>query len=171
MRAFFQGVGKRDYYPQHYLYWGFYQQPYSGGFAHLTDFYRGADDSEARMSQHSQAYIDAGLAHANTDATYPVLQAWLTDVNTPGIGQIPNSGFMLDGSYVRLKNLTLGYTLSPSIASGIGISNLRIYVSGENLAEWSELAGFFDPEAVTDDGYGYRYPFQRRYSVGINVNL
>jgi hypothetical protein len=44
-------------------------------------------------------------------------------------------------------------------------------VSGENIAEWSELRKYFDPEAVTDDGDGYAYPFQRRYSLGINIDF
>ncbi|MEX0779983.1 MAG: TonB-dependent receptor [Balneolales bacterium] len=171
MRAFFQGVGKKDFYPQHYMFWGFYQQPYSGGYEHLLDFYRGEDDSQELMEAHSQAYIDAGLAHANTDGKYPVMQAWLTDVNTPGIGRIANDGFMLDASYLRLKNLTIGYTLSQSVTSRIGIQRLRVYLSGENLAEWSEISDIIDPEAITDNGYGYRYPFQRRFSLGIDVNF
>jgi TonB-linked SusC/RagA family outer membrane protein len=171
MRAFFQGVGKRDYYPQHYLFWGFYQQPYEGGYTHLFDYYRAADDPESLMAQHSQAYIDAGLANQNLDAEYPVLQAWMKDVNTFGIGQTPNDGYMMDASYLRLKNLTIGYTLPHSIVDNLGIQSLRVYVSGENLAEWSEISDFVDPEAITDDAYGYRYPFQRRYSVGININF
>jgi TonB-linked SusC/RagA family outer membrane protein len=170
-RAFFQGIGKRDYYPQHYLFWGFYQQPYEGGYEHLLDFYRAEDDPQSMMDQHSQAYIDAGLANANTNAKYPVLQAWLMDVNTFGIGQVPNDGYMLDASYLRLKNLTIGYTLPRSLTAGIGIQDLRIYLSGENLAEWSEVSDFVDPETITDDAYGYRYPFQRRFSIGINVNF
>ena len=81
LNVFVQGVGKRDYYPQDYLFWGFYQQPYAGGYSHLTDFYRPADDSPERMAVHSQAFIDAGLANANTNAQYPILQAWLADRN------------------------------------------------------------------------------------------
>ncbi|MEX1260908.1 MAG: TonB-dependent receptor [Balneolaceae bacterium] len=167
MRAFFQGVAKRDYYPQQYLFWGFYQQPYQGGYKHLLDFYR----AEGDPGNHSQAYIDAGLADPNTDAEYPVLQAWLTDVNTPGIGQVPNDGYMLNAAYLRLKNLTIGYSLPHSVLDGLGIQDMRVYVSGENLAEWSEVSDFIDPEAITDSGYGYRYPFQRRFSIGINVNF
>ncbi len=171
LRTFFQGVGSRDYYPQHYLFWGFYQQPYEGGFTHLLDFYRAEDDPPEVRQQHSQAYIDAGLADANRDAKYPVMQAWLKDVNTFGIGQVPNDGYMMDASYLRLKNLTIGYTLPSRITERLGIQFLRVYVSGENLYEWSEVADIVDPEAITDDAYGYRYPFQRRYSVGINVNF
>ena len=99
------------------------------------------------------------------------MQAWLKDVNTPGIGQVPNDGFMLNAAYLRLKNLTVGYTLPHSVLDGLGIQNLRVYISGENLAEWSEVSDFVDPEAITDSGFGYRYPFQRRYSIGINVNF
>lgn len=171
LRAFFQGVAKRDYYPQHYLFWGFYQQPYEGGYEHLLDFYRAEGDPQSMRDQHSQAYIDAGLADENTDAEYPVLQAWLMDVNTFGIGQVPNDGYMLDASYLRLKNLTIGYTLPYDLISRYGINNLRVYISGENLAEWSEISDIVDPEAITDNAYGYRYPFQRKFSIGININF
>ncbi len=171
LRIFFQGIGKRDYYPEHYLYWGFFQQPYDGGFEHLFDFYRASDDHDALMAMHSQSYIDAGLAHANPDAQYPVLQAWLADNREVGLGSIPNTGYMLNAAYLRLKNLTVGYTLPQSLTTRANIERLRIYFSGENLAEWSELSDYFDPESVTDDGTGYRYPFQRRYSVGINVSF
>lgn len=171
LRVFFQGVGQRDFYPQHYLFWGFYQQPYSGGFTHLLDFYRPQDDSAEMMARHSQAYIDAGLANANTDARFPVLQAWQRDVNTSGLGNLPDSGYLLDASYLRLKNLTIGYTLPRSVVNALGIDNLRVYLSGENLAEWSEVSDIIDPEAITDDGFGYRYPFQRRYSMGVNIRF
>ncbi len=190
--AFFQGIGDRDYYPIDYLYWGFYQQPYAGGYAHLMDFYRGADDSEVDMAKHSQSYIDAGLASANTDAAYPILQAWLADRNlgerideSKGLA-IPQTEYLLDASYVRFKNLTIGYTLPNTLTEKVGISNLRIFVSGENIAEWSELKDYYDPEAITNIvdgrlnpavsngrqvGSGYVYPFQRRYAAGINLNF
>lgn len=191
LNAFFQGIGKRDYYPQDYLYWGFYQQPYAGGYTHLLDFYRATDDSPTDMAKHSQAYIDAGLAAANTDAQYPHLQAWLADRNlgeridqAQGLA-IPQSRYLLDAAYLRFKNLTVGYTLPTSLTDKINISRIRIFVSGENIAEWSEVADFFDPEAITDSdarfnpatsvgretGSGYQYPFQRRYSVGVNIDF
>lgn len=171
MRAFFQGVGKRDFYPQHYLFWGFYQQPYSGGYRHLMDFYRPNDDSAEMMARHSQAYINAGMANSNLNARFPVLQAWQRDVNTSGLGNIPDDNFLLDASYVRLKNFTVGYSIPRSVLEAYGIQNVRVYLSGENLAEWSSISDIIDPEAITDDGYGYRYPFQRRYSIGINVSF
>lgn len=185
-----QGIGKRDYYPQDYLYWGFYQQPYAGGYAHLFDFYRAETETGADRDRHSQSYIDAGLADQNLDAKYPHLQSWLADRNlgeridqAQGLA-IPQTDYLLSAAYVRLKNLTIGYTLPEALTLGLGITNLRVYVSGENLAEWSELKDFFDPEAVNDAieynpavsqsrgvGKGYSYPFQRRYVVGVNIGF
>jgi TonB-linked SusC/RagA family outer membrane protein len=192
LRAFFQGVGQRDYYPLDYLYWGFYQQPYAGGYSHLTDFYRSGADSDVDRAKHSQSYIDAGLADANTDAKYPVLQSWLADRNlgerideSKGLA-IPQTGYMLDASYVRLKNLTFGYTLPSSVTDKLNIESLRVFVSGENITEWSEVKKYYDPEAITDDtfkydpsanpesrteGKGYAYPFSRRWSMGVNLNF
>ncbi|MDR9447016.1 MAG: TonB-dependent receptor [Balneolaceae bacterium] len=170
VRTFFQGVAKRDFYPYHYIFWGFHQQPYEGGFVNQLDYYRAADDSPELMSQHSQKYIDMGLASANTDSYYPVLQAWNMD-NRVGWGNLPNTGYLLDGSYIRWKNLTVGYTIPSNLSARLGIRSVRIYVSGENLKEWSKIADFVDPEAVTNNGQGYAYPFQRRYSVGLNVTF
>ncbi len=190
-RVFFQGIGKRDYYPQDYLYWGFYQQPYSGGYKHLFDFYRPEDDNEIQRARHSQAYIDAGLADQNLDAKYPILQSWMADRNlgerideAQGLA-IPQTGYMLSGAYLRLKNLTLGYTLPSSMTRRVKISNIRIFVSGENITEWSEIAKYYDPESITESrvkinpgisagrevGSGYSYPFSRLYSFGLNVTF
>ena len=156
VNAFFQGVGQRDYYPLDYLYWGFYQQPYAGGYNHLLDFYRASDDSQVDLAKHSQSYIDAGLANANTDARYPHLQAWLADRNlgervdqSKGLA-IPQSEYLLNAAYLRFKNLTIGYTLPAALTERINIGRLRIFVSGENLVEWSGVSEFFDPEAITD---------------------
>ncbi|MBT6765753.1 MAG: TonB-dependent receptor [Prolixibacteraceae bacterium] len=177
VRTFVQGIAKKDYYPRHYLYWGFYQQPYAGGYEHLMDFYRPTADSDVDMAKHSQAYIDAGLADANLDSQYPVLQAWLADRNlgeglndSKGLAT-PQTGYLLSAAYIRIKNITVGYTLPKTLTQKINIERVRFFVSGENIAEWSEVSDYFDPEAVTDDGHGYAYPFQRRYSFGVNIDF
>ncbi|MEX1241201.1 MAG: TonB-dependent receptor [Cyclobacteriaceae bacterium] len=189
VRVFLQGIGQMDYYPLHYLYWGFYQQPYAGGYHHLLDFYRGEADSDIERAQHSQSYIAAGLADANTDAQFPILQAWLADRNlgervdqAQGLA-LPQTGYMLNGAYLRLKNLTVGYSLPHSLLERIHLKRLRVYFSGENLAERSEVKAYFDPESITDNiakvnpattagyGWGYAYPFQRRYSFGLELQF
>jgi TonB-linked SusC/RagA family outer membrane protein len=157
VRTFVQGVGKKDYYPRHYLYWGFYQQPYAGGYEHLTDFYRATDESDVNMAKHSQSYIDAGLANANLDSKYPVLQSWLADRNlgedlnnSKGLAT-PQTKYLLNASYIRIKNITVGYTLPRALTNKVSIERVRFFVSGENIAEWSEVSDYFDPEAVTDN--------------------
>ena len=177
VRTFVQGIAKKDYYPRYYLYWGFYQQPYQGGYTHLFDFYRPSDDSEVDMAKHSQAYIDAGLASQNLDAKYPIFQAWLADRNLgEGLNEskglaTPQTGYMLRAAYIRIKNITVGYTLPKELTQKWNIGRVRLFVSGENIAEWSEVSDFFDPEAVTDNGWGYAYPFQRKYSFGVNIDF
>ncbi|HRQ18343.1 MAG TPA: TonB-dependent receptor [Agriterribacter sp.] len=187
VRVFLQGIGKRDYYPLDYLYFGFYQQPYGNTYQHLLDFYRPEDDNATLMAKHSQSFIDQGLARANHDAKFPILQNWLADANLgtridDAMGMvIPQTGYMLNAAYLRIKNVTVGYTLPESLTRRIGINRLRLYVAGENIHEWSELRGFFDPESTNGNiitnptagvgrsGHGMTYPFQRSYSAGINV--
>ena len=92
-------------------------------------------------------------------------------LNTYGAGSTPNDKYLLDASYLRWKNLTIGYRLPGEIIQSLGLSQVRVYLSGENLMEWSEISDIVDPEAVTNNGRGYVYPFQRRYSLGINVQF
>ncbi len=187
VRVFMQGIAKRDYYPLDYLYFGFYQQPYGNTYQHLLDFYRPEDDNATLMEKHSQSFIDAGLAHANTDAKFPILQNWLADANlgtrideAMGLA-IPQTRYMLNAAYLRVKNITVGYTLPSHLTRRIGIDRLRVYVAGENIHEWSGVRDYFDPESTNSNivfkptegvgrsGHGMTYPFQRSYSAGINV--
>lgn len=189
LRAFFQGIGKRDYYPLDYLYWGTYQQPYGNFYGHLLDFYRPGSDSDIDRAKHSQAYLNLGLADQNLNAAYPILQSWLADRNlgtridqAQGLA-IPQTNYLLNAAYLRLKNLTIGYTLPKSITSRAKISNLRVYLSGENIIEWSAVKRYFDPETLNENTYtnptagservgnGLTYPFQRSFSAGIQVTF
>jgi len=169
---FIQGIGRRQYYPTYYLFWGPYQQPYANTYDHLLDHYRASDDDPALMAQHSQAYIDAGLANANTEnPEYPHLQAWLADYRVNNGLAIPQTKYLLNAAYARLKNVTLGYTLPQELTQRVRIDRLRFYVSGENLFEVSEIKDFIDPEAIEQSFGGYAYPFQRRYAFGVNVDF
>ncbi|NME70009.1 SusC/RagA family TonB-linked outer membrane protein [Flammeovirga aprica] len=82
-----------------------------------------------------------------------------------------------DASYLRLKNLQIGYTLPTHISKKAGMSKLRIYVSGNNLLTFTEYSGM-DPEAAhsgDDDAWtGYdngSYPQARSYLLGLNVTF
>ncbi|MEQ8421654.1 MAG: TonB-dependent receptor [Arenibacter algicola] len=74
-----------------------------------------------------------------------------------------------DASYLRLKSLEVGYTLSNEVLSQIGIKNCRLFVNGFNLATWSKL-DFMDPEHPQDQ-YGYMYPLTSNVNLGLNVSF
>ena len=84
------------------------------------------------------------------------------------ISRTDNSFYLYDLSYVRLKNLQLGYRIPTDLLSRIGISNARIYVSGENLFTLTNYPGL-DPEKPRSARD--LFPINRSYSVGINVGL
>lgn len=73
--------------------------------------------------------------------TYPRLSS------SGGPSLQPNDFFIMDASYIRLKNAEVGYTLPESISKKIGASNVRFYLSGNNLYTWTHLkTDSFDPE-------------------------
>ncbi|WP_018621305.1 SusC/RagA family TonB-linked outer membrane protein [Spirosoma luteum] len=72
--------------------------------------------------------------------------------------------------YVRLKNLEFGYTLPDVVASKVGLSNLRVYVNGLNLATYAPaMKGIFDPESTSSSGQ--YYPQARVINTGVTVSF
>lgn len=87
--------------------------------------------------------------------------------------------YVEDGSYIRLKNITLGYTLPKTIASKLYLDNVRVYTNIQNLLTLTNYSGY-DPEigASTADANGYtygldngRYPSPTVFSFGLNVTF
>lgn len=72
-----------------------------------------------------------------------------------------------EGSFVKLRNVTLGYTLPNTITEKWGMAKLKVYVSGRNLAMWSKTINGYDPER----GGGESAPLTRLVVAGINVNF
>lgn len=88
-----------------------------------------------------------------------------------------SSRFVEDGSYLRIKNVTLGYTFNKSILKKIGISYLRAYFTAQNLFTFTRYTGL-DPEVnyAGDDNTiigtdFFTYPQSRSYNFGINIKL
>ncbi|HIZ33538.1 MAG TPA: TonB-dependent receptor [Candidatus Bacteroides merdigallinarum] len=82
--------------------------------------------------------------------------------------------YVCDGSYFRLKNITLGYTLPQNLTRKVCIERLRIYFQAENLATWTKYWGF-DPEISSgatslgvDRGV---YPQARTFTIGANISF
>lgn len=80
-----------------------------------------------------------------------------------------NSRFVEDGSYLRLKNVQLGYTLPESISAKAGLSRVRFYLSGSNIFTLTNYTGY-DPEVGGGVDYG-NYPQARTFMLGLNLNF
>ena len=93
-------------------------------------------------------------------------------INDPNGNYTTMSDFFLEsGSYLRLKNMTIGYTLPKSTLSKLGgDTSLRIYASGENLFTVTNYSGM-DPEVGRMGMDGGRYPVSRVINVGLNLNF
>ena len=136
--------------------------------------------------------FDATYRQDISSGNFPtwVLDRWTgegTSNTVPAIGNsdswVVSDMYVHDGSYLRLKNLTLGYTLPRHITNKVGISRFRVYARAENLFTWTKYWGF-DPEIgagfdnntqshntqFTGVDYGI-YPQARVYTIGFNVSL
>ena len=125
----------------------------------------------------STAVLDAFNATTNPDGNQPALSS--TGRNSE---IAPNSFFVEDGSFFRLKNLQIGYTLPSSLTEKIGIPEARIYVTGTNLFTITDYSGV-DPEisgsGSNDNGNSVltigldtnNFPVSRIFLVGVNVKL
>ena len=96
----------------------------------------------------------------NTDAFYP--RAWNLNGANTGFGMQTQSKYLLNMAYLRVKNITLGYSMPTSILSKVKITKARVYVSLENFFTFDKLRGLpIDPEAIS--GYSM---FSSNYTMG-----
>lgn len=156
IRAFFQGVMKRDIWNGGaYLFGSGYSIWSSSGIQAVNDYFR--DDNTWSVKN--------GYREANVNAYLP-RPLW------DGKNRNCQTRYLQSGAYMRLKNLTVGYTLPVAVTQKWGIQNLRIFFSGENLWTVSGIAKQFDPETLTGDDYsGVGYPLSTTLSCGINITL
>jgi hypothetical protein len=83
--------------------------------------------------------------------------------------------YVNDDSYLRLKNIQIGYTLPSKLTRRAFVNSLRVYVAAENLLTFTKYEGF-DPEVGTSGGTSIGidrgcYPQARTFTFGINLNL
>lgn len=123
------------------------------------------------------------------NSTTAVLDRWRSPEN-PGNGLIPkasmfesgqndqnSSRFVQDGSFLRVRNVTLGYRLPKDVLSRINLADVRVYASVQNLFTFTDYEGY-NPEINTQGGDPLRpgtddlgYPVPRTYSLGINLSF
>lgn len=97
----------------------------------------------------------------------------LTTAPTTNNSQV-SSFWMGNAAYLRLKTMTLAYSLPVSLIEKIKMQNARIYISGQNMITWTKLVNY-DPELGSNNSYvansGWTYPQQKVVSVGVNVTF
>lgn len=102
-----------------------------------------------------------------------------TSINDPNDNDRISDRYVEDGSFLRIKNITLGYTFPKALLNKAKIENLRVYVNIQNLYTFTKYTGY-DPEvgASTQDSTGLtygldngRYPSPAMYSFGLNITF
>lgn len=161
LSLFFQGVLKRDYYPD---------DPGGGSGQDLDMLFWGATRGGVAFSTVFKEHLDywrdeTSPLGANYDAYYPRPLFNLRN-------QKPQTRYLQDASYLRLKNIQLGYTLPQKWTKTIGIERFRIFGTAENLLTFTKMTKLLDPEVA---GYGQKggmvYPLSKTFAFGINVNF
>jgi hypothetical protein len=119
--------------------------------------------------------VVVGEAPAVLNATNANASMWIPMTSNSAF--YPQSYAVEDASFIRLNNITLGYTLPKSLVKRARIESLRFYVTGNNLHVWTKYSGY-DPEVSTrrgtptTPGVDYSaYPRSRSYIFGLNLNF
>ncbi|WP_198036133.1 SusC/RagA family TonB-linked outer membrane protein [Salegentibacter sp. T436] len=165
-----QGVAKQDWYPNGPLYWATFHRPYT---------------SFIRKDLLNQVWDPA---HPNDpNRIFPQRQRAYNALSNGRMSYNYNDHFLTNIGYLRIKNLTLGYTIPPTFTKKINVKRLRVFLSGENIFTWSfgGLTKYLDPEEVgahvsysnpnsvsgrsaTDTQL---YPMGKTFSAGLQINL
>ncbi|MEO5814576.1 MAG: SusC/RagA family TonB-linked outer membrane protein [Gemmatimonadaceae bacterium] len=163
----FQGVGKQDWYPspESNAFWGQYNRPYG-------------------LVPEWQLKPGMIWSAENPNSFLPRYASRLSN-NAAGILRAPQSKYVMNAAYLRLKNMQVGYDLPARFSSRLGGRAARLYVTGENLWTWSPLykyADNIDVENATapsdqfanpggNSGDGYNYPMLRSFNIGATVTF
>lgn len=141
-RVILQGVGKKDWYPNVFNFFGIYRAPWSNVYTNNLDHWT-AD---------------------NPNAYFPRLKSYTAE--TAGDMSIAQTRYLQNAAYMRIKNITVGYTLPKSLTIKLHLEDVRLYFSGDNVAEFTKLSHNVDPE-----GLDLTHPMQRVFSFGLNLSF
>lgn len=140
------GVGKRDLNLNSDIIWP-YQSQFDHIYAHQLDYWT-PDNQDAF---YPRIYGDP---EGNTNSNY-------------GRSRYTQTKYLSDGRYLKIQNITLGYTLPKNLVNRIGVSNLRVFVAGDNLYTFDNLPKGLDADQKADGAY----PFMRNISMGLNLTF
>lgn len=176
-----QGVAKRDWYPQTES--GFFWGQHNRAYGYLMKSQIGNNIVQVDKSNENWVVT-------NMDSNpYWTRRVSLAANRNDGPLTWENTHYMQDASYIRLKNVTVDYTFPTNICRKIGLEALKVYVSGENLFTHSPMFKYtdmFDPEVIeagdsdfagstsgglNGTGDGYSYPMLKSITFGLNVTF
>ncbi len=147
------------------LDFAFLLQAQAGGVRYVQDL------GGKGVQNYLRSFYENRWTESNPFSNYPRTynrndEYWVSSVN-------PNTYWLRQTDFLRLKNLELGYTLPGNLTGMIGIENLRISVGGMNILTWSPDFSDYDPELEPKgDGFaGQGYPLQKVFTVGLSVRF
>lgn len=147
LNMFFTGVGKQQAVLSDFVFWGHADHVWGTAvFDAHQDYY---------TAENTGAYWPRPYISTETNKNRQTSTRYLQEV-----------------SYLRLRNLSLGYTLPVEITRTLSIGKLRVFLNAENLLTFSKVQKFLDPEGVGGSyGSGKVYPIQKTLSFGLNVQF
>ena len=104
----------------------------------------------------------------NNDGTWP-------DYTIDSYRQTSSSLWIEDGSYLKLKDVTIGYSLPSKITDKMKINSLRFFITGQNLFTWTNFS-WYDPEVASNNAifgglYRFKYPSSRTFLIGVTLGF
>ena len=132
--------------------------------AAVFDFPQFEQDKIGRVKK---MHLDRWTPETAATAKYPALHYGTHDNNKNGNSSL----FLYDASYLRLKNVEIGYNVSPKLLRKVHVQQARIYVQGLNLLTFDKLGDVdIDPETKSGDGASW-YPIQKVFNFGIDITF
>ena len=155
LSVFLQGIGKMDWYPATEVrqFWSLYARPFATFIP--KDF--------------QTMY----WTEENPDGYLPRARGYVAGVGAGRELTETNDRYLQNIGYLRVKNLTLGYTLPENLSRKIGVDRLRVYFTGEDLFYWAPglHSKYIDPEMAQTGGNLRIYPWQKKLMFGVDITL
>jgi hypothetical protein len=165
--VFLQGVGKRDLWGTGSMVIPLYNAANNTMYQHQMDFWT--------PSNPNAFYPNPAVASEGA-STISNMAALASAAAATGRNFYPQDKYLLNLAYMRLKNLTIGYTVPAKISNRVSIEKIRVYFSGQNLFEIKKTDIPIDPEITSGSPsfgafYGRTMPFTRTLSFGVQISL
>ncbi|MFH6770065.1 TonB-dependent receptor [Gaetbulibacter aquiaggeris] len=157
LNVFAQGIMQRDWNPgtDNGFFWGPFARQYE-------NFYPKSIESMTWSPDNPNAYFPRLAVYAERGGDYEGAQL-----------RVNSDKYLQNAAYLRIKNITLGYTIPQTLVSKLHVDNIRLYATGVNLFTFSPLYDH-NPDRTVDPeqlGNGNAYPFTKTYAFGLDIKF